>query len=165
MNAAQVHLMLNHIPILGILFGTVLLAFSRWGKKPEYVRLCLVVFVLTGLVAIAVYLSGEGAEEIVEHVPGVSEHFLEEHEDTAFYAYLSALALGLVSLAALVVSKWRDRLVSVALVLSVVASGLMVWAGSLGGKINHPEIRSEAASLSVPSKDEDDTREEPHEDN
>lgn len=165
MNAANVHLMLNHIPILGILFGTVLLAYGLWRKKPEYVRLCLGLFVFTGLVSIAVYLSGEGAEEIVEHVPGVSEHFLEEHEDTAFYAYLSALALGLASLAALIVSKWRKRLVPVVLALSVVASGLMVWAGSLGGKINHPELRSEAASVSVPSNDEDETHEEPDEDN
>lgn len=161
MSAAQVHLLFNHIPILGILFGTLLLAYALWRKKPELVRLSLVLFVFTGLVSLAVYFSGEGAEEIVEHGPGVSESLIEAHEDAALYAFIAALALGLSALAALFVSKWRERLVPVVMALAVAASGLMVWTGSLGGKINHPELRSETSSVSVPGGDD---HEEPDDD-
>ncbi len=165
MNAAQIHLLLNHLPILGILFGTVLLAFALWRKKPEMARLSLALFVFTGLVAIAVYFSGEGAEELVEHGPGVSESLIEAHEDAALFAFIAALVLGAVSLAALFLRGLHRRLAPVALALALVTSGLMVWTGSLGGTINHPEIRSNTTSVSTSDDDADENHEEPdHED-
>ncbi|WP_456429017.1 hypothetical protein [Rhodocaloribacter sp.] len=166
MSAAHVHLLLNHVPILGILFGTLLLAFALWRKKPELVRLSLGLFVFTGLVAIVVYLTGEGAEELVEHGPGVSESLIEAHEDAALFAFIAALVLGAASLAALFVRDLQQRLAPVVLALAVVTSGLMVWTGAQGGQINHPEIRSDTAVISAPGSDtergaDDDAHEEP----
>ncbi|WP_457653238.1 hypothetical protein [Rhodocaloribacter sp.] len=161
MNAADVHLLFNHIPILGILFGTLLLGYALWRKKPELVRLSLGLFVFTGLVSAAVYFSGEGAEEIVEHGPGVSESLIEAHEDAALFAFIAALVLGAASLAALFVRNLQQRLVPVVLALAVVTSGLMVWTGAKGGKINHPELRSETPAVPVPGGD---NHEEPDDD-
>jgi hypothetical protein len=41
MSAAHFHLALNHIPLLGLLFGTVLLAYGQWRKQEEVQKVSL----------------------------------------------------------------------------------------------------------------------------
>ena len=55
----------------------------RSKKSEELKRLSCYVFVLMALLTIPVYLTGEGAEEIVEHLPGVPHELIEEHEESA----------------------------------------------------------------------------------
>jgi hypothetical protein len=50
-------------------------------KSEEIKKMCLWVFVLGAVVALPVYLTGEPAEEVVEHLPGVAESFIESHEE------------------------------------------------------------------------------------
>jgi hypothetical protein len=38
-------------------------------------------FVLTALLALPVYFTGEPAEKVVERLPGVTEPLIEEHEN------------------------------------------------------------------------------------
>ena len=66
MNAAYVHLTLNHVPVLGVVFALPLLGFGLLRRNPALLRAGWVTLVAVALVAIPVYLSGEGAEEIVE---------------------------------------------------------------------------------------------------
>ncbi|MEO0332049.1 MAG: hypothetical protein AAF223_10235, partial [Bacteroidota bacterium] len=66
MNDAQIHLALNHFPIIGTLFGTVLLGIGVFGKNKSLLNTGLIILILMTLITIPVYLSGEGAEEIVE---------------------------------------------------------------------------------------------------
>ena len=86
MNWAQVHLWLNHLPVLGTLFGLVLLIAALLWKNEDWKRLSLIVFVIIGLIAIGTYLTGEPAEEVVEDVPGVSEAAIEPHEESALWS-------------------------------------------------------------------------------
>jgi uncharacterized membrane protein len=152
MNGAHLHLMLNHLPVLGTVFGLLLLAYGLIRKKPDLLKLSLGVFVLAALAAGAAYLTGEQAEEVVEHLAGISEAIIEPHEEAAWIALLGAGVLGLLALGGLIWFRQRDvsKMFSVAtLVLALAVSGWMVYTANLGGKISHPEIRS-ADSVAAP---------------
>lgn len=151
MNQAHWHLLLNHLPVLGTLFGLLLLTFSIIRKNEELRRTALLVFVLSAIVTIPVFLTGEPAEKIVENLPGVSEALIERHEDAAKLALIANLLTGAAGLIGLVLAWKKPRLASAttvtALALALVTSGLMGWTASLGGQIRHTEIRAEFASL------------------
>ena len=78
MNAIHFHLMLNHIPVLGTAFGLVLLVFSLWRKSEELKKASLVIFLISALVAVPVYLTGEPAEDAVKPLAGVSRPVIEQ---------------------------------------------------------------------------------------
>lgn len=73
MDGAHFHLMLNHFPIIGMTFASPLLLLA-WGTKSEdLIRVGLGLVSLTGLLAVATFLTGEPAEEVVENLPGVAK--------------------------------------------------------------------------------------------
>jgi len=152
LSGAHFHLLLNHIPVLGTIFGVGVLTYGWARKNPDILKVSLGFFVLAGLFAGAVYLTGEAAEDAVEHLTGISEAVIDPHEDAAIYALIAAGVLGALSLYGL----WRyagtaipTRFAAVVLAVGLVSSGVMGWTANLGGQINHPEIRSEAAAASV----------------
>ncbi len=73
MSGPFVHLALNHLPIVGTLFVIALLAVAGVRGSGELTRVSLAALLVLALVAVAVYLSGEAAEEAVEDLPGVAE--------------------------------------------------------------------------------------------
>ena len=145
MNWAHVHLMINHIPVLGLPFGILLLIFGMWRNSEEIKRVSLGIFAIVAVATLPVFLTGEPAEEIVEHLPGVEHAIVEEHEETALIAFIAVAILGICALGAL----WRyrraeaipTRLIVAGLIISMFVCGLMVWTADLGGKIRHSEIR------------------------
>jgi uncharacterized membrane protein len=155
MNWAHVHLLLSHLPVIGTIFGVLLLLLALLRKSEELKRVSLGVFVLTALISLPVYFTGEPAEEMVEHLPGVAESLIDRHKDAALFALLMAGAAGIVALAGLILFRRSERLpgwvVAVALVLSFATSGLMGWAANLGGQIRHTEIR---AGFTAPAETE-----------
>jgi len=146
MNLAQVHLWLNHLPVLGTLFGLVLLMAALFRKNEDWKRLSLIVFVIIGLIAIGTYLTGEPAEEVVEHLPGVSEAAIEPHEESALWSLIAIETLAASSLAGLFLSRMSGvippRLITVCLLISIVAMASVAWTAHLGGQIHHHETRT-----------------------
>ena len=108
MNGAYLHLLLNHLPVIGTIFGLLLLLFALLRKSEEVKRVALSVFVLTALAAVPTYLTGEPAEEVAEHLPGVAKALIEQHESAALLALSAALATGVVALAGLFLA-WRSK--------------------------------------------------------
>lgn len=142
MSPAHAHIVLAHLPIFGIFFGLVLLAFSK--SNVHMFRAALTIFTIAGLAALAVYLLGESAEEIVEDMAGISHDLIEHHEEVALYAMISGIALGVVSAVGLLLSR-RARpkwFLPVILVLALFTAAIMAVTANRGGQINHPEIRS-----------------------
>ena len=159
MDAVHVHLMLNHVPVLGVLFGTALLVYALFRPSTEMKRLSFGLFVIAAVVAIPVYLTGEPAEHRVEGLPGVSHTIVEEHEDAAKVAFIGMIALGSIALAGLVWS-WRKSLfpqwlAAAVLLAAVVVSLLSVWTANLGGKVRHSEIRPDGLVQSTAAQAED----------
>lgn len=101
MTLTHLHLMLNHVPVLGTAFGLGLLAFGIWRQSDELKKAALGFFVIAALIAIPAYLTGEPAEEVVESLPGVSDTIIEQHEQAAVIAFTGIVALGVVALAGL----------------------------------------------------------------
>jgi uncharacterized membrane protein len=147
MNWAHIHLSLNHLPVVGIIFGVLLLLLALLRKSEELKRVSLCVFVLTTLLALPVYFTGEPAEEVVEHFPGVAESLIGRHENAALFALLMTGVTGIAALIGLIIFRRAEKLpgwvIGAALVLSLATSGLMGWTANLGGQIRHTEIRAD----------------------
>jgi len=142
-NWAHVHLLLNHLPLYGAIAGTLILGLSLAMKRQALGRAGLMVIVVTAIVAGGVYLTGEPAEEQVESLPGVSESFIERHEEMALRAMIALAAVGLFALYGLVVLRRRPspRTLALAFILSLLPLGAMAYTAYLGGQIRHSEIR------------------------
>lgn len=155
MNAAHLHLLLNHIPVLGTVFGLVVFAIGQVRKNTVLLKVSLVVFIISGLAAGAAYLTGEPAEDLVEHLAGVSESVIEPHENAAFYALIASVVLGLFALGSLITIKEKVPypLAVTVMVLALVVSGMMAWTANLGGQIRHAEIRPETVAGQVTPAD------------
>lgn len=167
MDIAYLHIVLNHLPIIGIPFGLGLLLLGVVTKNDSIKRAALLAFVLLGALTVPVYLTGKGGEDFVEDLAGVSEGAIEAHERMASITLLPVGALALFSLFAFVkygglqlfkrrasgepspadgagsaasspsVPGWAGL---TALVLAVLASGVVGYTGKLGGKIRHTEF-------------------------
>ena len=145
MNATHVHLLLNHLPVLGPVFGLLLLLLGLARKSDEWTRAGLLLFILAAVAAGPVYLTGEPAEKGTLGLPGVSSAITEKHEEMAQRALAAVLVLGGLSLSAFLlfrngtpVPRW---FVMIVLLVALVTAGLMSWTANLGGQVRHTEIR------------------------
>jgi len=147
MSTAHWHLVLNHLPVLGVPFGAMLLSAGLFRGSTVLQRAGLFVLVLAGLAAGTAYLTGEPAEHALERLgPAGSrpESLIEAHEEAALIATVTAGLLAMAAGAAL----WRllrgtvgRRWMAGVLTLALVASLALGWVATLGGRISHPEIR------------------------
>lgn len=145
MSAAHLHLVLNHAPLFGLVFASLGLAWALSRRNDGVARASLGLLVLAGILVLPVYLSGDNAEDLVEGQPGVSEAAIEAHEERALGAAVATGVVGAVALLVLLGFRTRAALprsaTALVLVLALVAGGWMGYVASLGGQINHPEIR------------------------
>ena len=146
MDMGHLHLMLNHLPVLGAPALLALLAWGTVGKIPAVTRGALWLTVALAVVSAVVYLTGEAAEELVEALPTFQDSLVERHEEVALWATVILVATGCLAAAALwrsrrgaIMSLGLTRLVLVGLLASTVAVGVTAWSG---GPIGHPELRT-----------------------
>lgn len=168
LSSAHIHLAINHLPVVGALLTAATLALAALSRSTSIRNLGFGLLVFAAVSTLPAYFSGEGAEEMVEHRPGVSEKLIEQHEEAALRALAVTLVAGVVAAAALFgVRLRRERVVrplfAVALLSALTATGLMGQAANLGGQIRHDEIRAQNADASVrggsreaPMPDDDD---------
>jgi uncharacterized membrane protein len=145
MSSIHLHLLLNHVPVIGTVLGVLLLGVAVARRSDELGRVALWLFALLAGTSVLVFLTGEPAEELVEKLPGFSEALTERHEEAALVATIVLGAVGLFSLAVLAVFRKRPLArwaTPVALVLSLGAAAAMGYAANLGGQIRHTEIRA-----------------------
>ncbi len=147
MSAVRLHLVFNHAPIFWIGLGLLLFLFGVFRKNKSLVGAGLFSFILAGFAVIFVYLSGHSAEEMVEHLPGISEAYLEKHEEAAELAFYTTLFLGISSLITFFLLFFRRLedliykiFLGITFVLSLASLGTLSNAGSYGGKIRHTEL-------------------------
>ena len=145
MNQAHLHLIVNHLPIMGSLFAAALLAAGVLKHNLTLTKAGLVAVLAAGVLCLPAQLTGEGAEEIVQNMPRVSRALIQNHEAAAelgFWALEGAAALALFSLLLLKNASPKARLLTLlTLVLAFVSFGLLARASNLGGQIRHTEIR------------------------
>lgn len=167
MNGAHWHLVVNHLPIIFPIVAVIVMVTGLVSKSEAVKRTAFMIFILgalAALAALAAMSSGEGAEEIVEKISGVTENYIENHEETAETFALLSYILGGISLLGLWASfkqKSFSSIISIAtLVFALVVLFFAKQTGTTGGEIRHTEIRngnnSPALEKNNAEKDEDD---------
>jgi uncharacterized membrane protein len=144
MNSAQMHLAFTHVPVILSIAGLIMLAVALL-QNTTLTKTSYSVILVAGIGALAMYLTGEGAEEAVEHLPGVSEAIISKHEEVAQWALISVAATGIMALIALFSFRWPavTRISKIlVLLLSIATGGLMTQTAHLGGQIRHTEMRN-----------------------
>ena len=98
--------------------------------------------IAVGVAAVAVYISGGGAEHVVEHMSGIDKQLIENHQDLAKIAMVGSIILavgGVIALIRPVLSSQR-RVIYVALIASIGLDVLFGIVANAGGIIRHSEI-------------------------
>ena len=164
MNGAHWHLVVNHLPIIFPIVGVVVMITGIISKSEAVKRTAFMIFVFGALATIAAMNTGEGAEEVVEKINGVTENCIESHEETAETFAILSYILGGISLLGLWASfkqKTFSFLISIgALIFAFVVLFFAKQTGTTGGEIRHTEIRNgnsiPATENNNAEKDEDD---------
>jgi uncharacterized membrane protein len=143
-SGAHFHLLVNHVPIIGVFFALALLVVSYFYSGDVLRRTALVVLVVTALSAAASAYSGDAAEEAIRGFPGVHRDQIHAHENMADKAYLASAILAVAAIGVLI--RWRRTPVPgsatlVILIGTAIVSGLMAYTGLLGGQVRHSEVR------------------------
>ena len=164
MNGAHWHLVVNHLPIIFPIVGVIVMITGLISKSEAVKRTAFMIFILGALAAIAAMNTGEGAEEVVEKINGVTENFIETHEETAETFAILSYILGGISLLGLWASFKQKSFSSIISIATLISAFVVLFfakqTGTTGGEIRHTEIRSgnniPASENNNAEKDEDD---------
>ena len=157
MNLTHVHLLLNHVPTVGMIVVLGVFIVAILSKSEDLKRASLGLFFFIALLAIVVFATGTAAELALSKNPDVPTPTIEAHETAAF------IALGFMELTGGLawLGLWQHRRMSrlpqatvmSVLIAGLITFGLMARAANIGGDIRHPEIRVEApAAAAVTAK-------------
>ncbi len=160
MNEAHFHLIVNHLPIVGVLIGLLVLLIGFITNKPQVKVTALGIFVFSAVVSVAAFYTGEGAEDVVENISAISETLMHAHEEYAEFFFTAILILGFVSVVTMFLEvespKYAKYGFMLALVLSIVSTVLAKYVGTSGGEIRHTEIRTENTLIQIDSQNDSD---------
>ena len=163
METAYLHLVTNHIPIIGVPFAIALLLLGLWKESDDLKSAAFLAFVALGVLTVVVYLLGQSGEDFVEDLAGVSHDAIEDHEGAATFGLISVLitavpaAFGLIRYRGMrrpaddgadAVSSFPRWIVLITLVLAVGSAAALGYTGRLGGKIRHTEFHGGTAANS-----------------
>lgn len=150
LNGAQFHLFVNHVPVIGFVGAVLALIVAMTMKSADVKRFVLGLTVVAGLSSLPAFWTGEPAEEVVEHLPGVDEALIHEHEEAGEFAMVLGVITAVAAAGALFLQTRKPQTLGKTLpgvlVLSLVTLAAMSKAAHDGGMIRHPEIRADQAS-------------------
>jgi uncharacterized membrane protein len=160
MNQTHLHLLINHLPIIGSILGGLVLAHGIWAKSYQTKIAAYNLLLISSVGAVIAYLTGEAAEETVENIQGISKTMLDQHEDAAVYSLVALITLGILSIGGLFLTIRKSPLsipaAWVILVVSIVSFGIIARTGYLGGQIRHTEISTAAVVQQGAEQGDDD---------
>ena len=158
MNAAQVHLMTVHVPIVGC-WGLSILFLLAWIFRDERLfKICCWLLLTILLIATVAYFSGPLAYELLEQQVQLNTETVEFHAVLARSCLLAMVVLAMVVGNALVqgfqgekIPRWQR-----AIILTGTIAIAVFWSAAAhwGGLIRHPEIgfsKPEPAAIPDPT--------------
>jgi hypothetical protein len=162
-NAAYLHIIVNHIPIILSGVGTAAALLALVVQRRAVWLYALASLTIAGASAYPVMLTGHAAEHVMKKMWYVDKDAVDEHEDAADVATWTLLAAGLVSAIVWwrlardrdvfgngIPPKWAQGLV---LVTALAGSGTVAYAAYEGGLIVHgaAKLQSPPAGTSLPA--------------
>jgi hypothetical protein len=139
-NAAHLHLVMVHAPVVAPLFALILLGLAAIRADRGALLGAVVTLLVGALGATGAYISGEDAEELVEDVAPIDEAAVEEHEERAEVALVLAWVAAVGSAVAYVLGGRTGRhgaAVGASALGALAASGAMAATGLAAGPIRH----------------------------
>jgi uncharacterized membrane protein len=160
MNDAHLHLVLNHLPIIIPLIGLLIMILGFLSSSEIVKRTAYFVFVLAAITAIPAFLTGEGAEEVIEELAGIDQNLIKTHEEIAEKFAIICYVLGGVSLLGLWANFYKKSFSNTISYLTILICIATLYfakqTGTTGGEIRHTEIRKgQAVSATENDHDED----------
>ena len=140
------HILLNHVPIIGLAISCLVLAIAAALRQPPMLRVGLALVALTAGASLPVNISGDDAYPAVFDVlDGDGRAWLDYHTHLAETWLPVLYGNAVLAVIALVVGSARpNTLLPAALVVLLVSLIGLAAAGAIaeaGGKIKHPEFR------------------------
>ncbi len=160
MNSAHWHMLLNHLPVVFPIVGIMVFVYSLLIKSELVQRVSFLIFIVGAIFAYVGMLTGEQAEEFVEHLSGFDGKIIHNHEEAAeVFATLSYI-LGLAALASWWLS-WKQNSYAryfgyLTLLMALICMYFAWQTGISGGEIRHTEIRSGAVIPQSNGQESDD---------
>lgn len=142
MNYAHLHLVVNHAPLFGLVFGFCLLMYYVRKRTEEVARIAMYTFILSALAGIVTIISGENAEHTIENIKGINKVIVEEHEKIGKIANLFSVITGAGAFSWFFLkNEYSKRYVAIGLTaVCLMGIGFMSKAANIGGQIRHGEI-------------------------
>jgi uncharacterized membrane protein len=168
MNDAHLHMVVNHFPIIGTIFGFGILIVGLVLKNKTLINTSYLLFIISAIFGAISMATGEGAEELVEDLPNIGKQIIHEHEELAEKLAVLLYVLSGLSLVGLYLNfknNTKAKLFSF-LILGISTAGLFLVqkVGTSGGEIRHTEIRANASTLNSVGTKKSDATEESEED-
>jgi uncharacterized membrane protein len=151
MNDAHLHMVVNHFPIIGIIFGFGILIVGLVLKNKTLQNTSYALFIVAAIFGAISMGTGEGAEELVEDMPNIGKQIIHEHEELAEKLAVLLYVLGGLSLVGMYLNFKKNskaKLLSF-LILGIATAGLFLIqkVGTSGGEIRHTEIRANGNTM------------------
>lgn len=159
MDGLQLHLLTNHLPIIGTMAALLVVILGMLRKNDGAITAGLIIYVVMAVAVVPAYLSGEEAEERVEEIAGVSHDVIHEHEEMAELSLWLTSLSGLLAIGALFTrskqSSLAPKFAMAFVVLAIIAFGQAARTGHEGGKIRRPDLGTAVASPAGVEAEED----------
>ena len=136
MDATQAHIFFNYIPLTGTVIGIVMLVIGFWKNSRLYIRTSLSLFILTALLTLAVYATGEIAGKGSDQTVGQLWANIREHRTSALPTFAVVELTGILALVGLAkmlrggdIARWHIAAVLILAVASLVLSARTTHLG------------------------------------
>jgi hypothetical protein len=168
LSGPHLHILLVHVPILGFIITTIWLALAIQKNNSCHQKTSLIIMFGLYALTIPTFISGAASRWSIQSMPNldIDVGLIFLHQNIAFITFCFASIAGTLSWFALWVSQRRirhfynvystyvpsslrsngniacKRLNSLIVAFGALTSWFAIKAGSIGGNINHPEVRS-----------------------
>lgn len=147
MTAAELHLMVVHLPVVGCLFVAVLLVLGHVLGSDLLLKVGYGFSIALALLGVAAFYSGPSAYEQLQTELLAQKPWVEQHALVARAAFIGLVVCGALAVQAHLQflqeeppARWLRFTI---LVLVLAMSYLLAWSAHLGGAIRHHEVRAE----------------------
>jgi uncharacterized membrane protein len=141
MNQTHLHLITNHLAIIGTLFAGIVLLIGLISNTVQTRIASFILMLISSVGGYITFKTGHEAEETVEHIKGISEYVIEQHEEFAEKALWFIILLFIASIVGLYAGKKNlsaEKKISwIILLIAFISFAIFAWTGYLGGQIMH----------------------------